>query len=136
VVHRDLKPDNVVLAGGDESTDAASGRALLVDFGGVQEALAAGDDGERSLGTTIVGTAGYTPPEQFGGGASTASDMYALGGVVLFLLSGKPPGAFGAARLRVAWEKQVDVSGPLRKLLQGTLEPIAEDRITAQQVWM
>jgi hypothetical protein len=53
---------------------------------------------------------------------------------VLFLLSGRPPSAFGSRRLRVAWENQVDVAGPLKTLLEGTLEPIAEDRLTAQQV--
>ena len=104
----------------------------LVDFGGVQEALSTKD--AAAIGTTIVGTAGYMPPEQFGGAATPASDLYALGGVLLFLLSGRAPAAFGSERLRVAWEAQVDVEGRLRQLLRGLLEPIAEDRVTAAQV--
>ena len=143
MVHRDIKPDNIVLAKSPNDPQAtpssssytatnstgtttasagaavaaavpgapAAGRALLVDFGGVQDALAAahGADSGAAFGTTIVGTAGFTPPEQFGGGATPASDIYALGGVVLYLLSGKTPGAFGSARLRVAWEDAVQV---------------------------
>ena len=138
MVHSDIKPDNIVLAnsGADASTGdgdsvAKGGTARLVDFGGVQDVLADGD--AASLGTTIVGTAGFTPPEQFGGAASAASDMYALGGVVLYLLSGRSPGSFGSARLRVAWEDKVQVTGPLRALLRGALEPIAEDRPTARE---
>ena len=94
-MHRDIKPDNIVLASAADSASADSApRPLLVDFGGVQDVLtnappddddsnsnsnARGDSwgGNVPLGTTIVGTAGYTPPEQFGGGASTASDMCA-----------------------------------------------------------
>ena len=137
VVHRDIKPDNIVLANSGADCDASTSgndavaTARLVDFGGVQDVLADGDAG--SFGTTVVGTAGFTPPEQFGGAASAASDMYALGGVVLYLLSGRSPGSFGSARLRVAWEDKVEVTGPLQALLRGALEPIAEDRPTARQ---
>ena len=127
MIHRDIKPENIVLEGG-----AAGGRVRLVDFGGVQGALATAD--AAALGSTVIGTAGYMPPEQFGGAATPASDLYALGAVLLFLLSGRPPSSFPNERLRVAWERDVDVSGPLRTLLRGLLEPIAEDRITAAQV--
>ena len=40
------------------------------------------------MGTTVVGTYGYMAPEQFRGAASPASDLYGLGGTLLFLLSG------------------------------------------------
>ncbi len=40
------------------------------------------------MGTTIIGTYGYMAPEQFRGAAQPASDLYALGGTLLFLLSG------------------------------------------------
>ena len=42
------------------------------------------------MGTTIIGTYGYMAPEQFRGAAQPASDLYALGGTLLFLLSGTP----------------------------------------------
>lgn len=49
------------------------------------QAAAAGASG---IGTTVVGTYGYMAPEQFRGAASPASDLYGLGGTLLFLLSG------------------------------------------------
>lgn len=42
----------------------------------------------RGIGTTMVGTSGYMAPEQFRGWAQPASDLYGLGGTLLFLLSG------------------------------------------------
>lgn len=41
-----------------------------------------------AMGSTIVGTYGYMAPEQFRGAAQPASDLYALGATLLFLLSG------------------------------------------------
>ena len=76
-----MKAENIVLEGG-----AAGGRVYLVDFGGVQ-AAAAGD--ALQTGSTIIGTYGYMAPEQFRGQATPASDLYGLGGTLLFLLSGK-----------------------------------------------
>ena len=79
-MRRDVKAENIVLEGG-----AAGGRVYLVDFGGVQ-AAAAGD--ALQTGSTIIGTYGYMAPEQFRGQATPASDLYGLGGTLLFLLSG------------------------------------------------
>lgn len=132
VIHRDLKPENVILEQGQPG-----GRVLLVDFGGVQEATAASADpagGAPPLGSTIIGTAGYMPPEQFAGAASPASDLYALGGVLLFLLSGRTPGQFKSERLRVSFEREVEVGARMSALLAALLDPIAEDRPTASQV--
>jgi eukaryotic-like serine/threonine-protein kinase len=47
--------------------------------------------GEMSQGSTIVGTYGYMAPEQFQGAAIPASDSYALGGTLLYLMSGTAP---------------------------------------------
>lgn len=79
-MHRDVKAENIVLEGGK-----AGGRVYLVDFGGVQ-AAAAGD--ALQTGSTIIGTYGYMAPEQFRGQATPASDLYGLGGTLLFALSG------------------------------------------------
>ena len=78
---RDVKPENIVLEGGK-----VGGRVFLVDFGGVQAVASTEAFG---LGSTVIGTYGYMAPEAFRGVAQPASDLYALGGTLLYLLSGK-----------------------------------------------
>lgn len=77
VIHRDLKPGNLIWA--------PEGRLHLVDFGSVQGLL--NPDG----GSTVVGTFGYMPPEQFSDQCVPASDLYALGATLAHLLTGRYP---------------------------------------------
>jgi eukaryotic-like serine/threonine-protein kinase len=84
VVHRDVKPENVLL-------DEVTGRALLVDFG-IARAVAV-DAGGSSTGQGVaVGTPAYMSPEQATGEeVDTRSDLYALGVVGYEMLAGHPP---------------------------------------------
>jgi len=75
VIHRDIKPSNVMFR--TEGDDAP----VLVDFDSV-----AAPEGRRS-GLTIVGTPGYTAPEQFAGDASPSTDVYSLGATMLFVVT-------------------------------------------------
>lgn len=93
VVHRDLKPGNVLVA--------EDGTVKLLDFG-IARILA---ETEGATLTEAILTPEYAAPEQFEGRrATTATDVYALGALLFELLTGRPPwsggGTFsGAARL-------------------------------------
>ena len=80
LVHRDIKPGNLLLAPG--------GVVKITDFG---IAHAAGSAPVTSTGQ-LVGTPGYLPPERaMGGSATPVSDLYALGVVAYECLAGSPP---------------------------------------------
>jgi serine/threonine-protein kinase len=84
VVHRDVKPENVLL-------DVTSGRALLADFG-IARAVAAEAGGSTTGQGVAVGTPAYMSPEQAAGEEiDTRSDLYALGIVAYEMLAGHPP---------------------------------------------
>ncbi len=89
VVHRDLKPDNIML-----SPDGITIR--LIDFG---TARALGKTSkERSVPKTKVFTEGYAPPEQVIGKPEPRSDLFALAGTLYHLATGKAPEGFFTAR--------------------------------------
>ncbi|MEA2476900.1 MAG: eukaryotic-like serine/threonine-protein kinase [Actinomycetota bacterium] len=80
VIHRDVKPGNVIVSDGD--------RVKVTDFG---IARAVGDSTLTATGT-LLGTAHYISPEQAAGRpAEPASDIYAAGIVVFEMLTGAPP---------------------------------------------
>src|SRR5207237_1102448 len=81
VVHRDVKPDNILL-------DAATGRALVSEWGTARVGGGTGSPGPWE----VVGTADYMSPEQAGGlGVDARSDIYSLGVVGYYALSGRLP---------------------------------------------
>jgi serine/threonine-protein kinase len=102
LVHRDVKPGNVIVAtlGGQPDT------AKLLDFGLVQD-LSTAADGRLTRAGVVLGTPAYMCPEQAGGGGAVDArgDVYSLGAVAFFALSGRPPferetvGQFIAAHL-------------------------------------
>ena len=94
VVHRDVKPENILLSGG---------QALLADFGVARAPSRQGSDTLTSIGTTL-GTPAYMSPEQASGDRDLdgRSDLYALGCVAHELLSGAPPFAGANAMATIA----------------------------------
>ncbi|MDE3215200.1 MAG: serine/threonine protein kinase, partial [Gemmatimonadota bacterium] len=89
VVHRDIKPDNILL-------DADSGRPMVTDFG-IARAVSDGDSRLTATGMAI-GTPAYMSPEQAAGERviDGRSDIYALGIVAYQMLAGEPPFSAGS----------------------------------------
>lgn len=100
LVHRDIKPGNVV--------HADDGRVRVVDFGITQLGEATG--GQALTATnTVMGTAEYLAPEQaLGQRVDGRADLYALGCVLFALLAGRPPFSAGS---------------PVATVMQHTSEP-------------
>ncbi len=90
VVHRDIKPDNILL-------DAVSGRPMVTDFGIARAMDSTGDSRLTATGMAI-GTPAYMSPEQAAGEREIdgRSDIYSLGILGYQMLVGEPPFAAGS----------------------------------------
>jgi eukaryotic-like serine/threonine-protein kinase len=89
LVHRDLKPGNIMLARRD---DDGGVNVKVIDFG-LAKAISSAEQMELTCGG-FVGTPAFASPEQFEGGAIDArSDIYALGVTLWFALTGRLPSA-------------------------------------------
>ena len=100
VVHRDVKPDNILLERG-------TGRALVTDFGIAQVTDPAGFTAARE----VLGTAEFMSPEQASGErVDERSDIYSLGVVAYYMLSGRLP--FEGATVAATLAKQITQAAP------------------------
>jgi serine/threonine protein kinase len=130
VVHRDVKPENVLI-------EAGSGTARLTDFG-----IARIVDGpRRTRATRIVGTPDYLAPEVIEGcPPGPPVDVYALGTLMFELLTGWTPfggGHPGAVLRRHVTETPPEIPGmpePLAEILRSCLSKAPAARLTAAEV--
>jgi len=118
VLHRDLKPGNILLND--------RGEPLVSDFG-LAKLLDGNNDLTRSL--TTFGTAGFIAPEQANGAAADftpAADVYSLGAVLFNVLAGRPPflGSNPVSVIRQASETQAPKLRSLAPSLDRDLETI------------
>ncbi|BAZ01380.1 serine/threonine kinase [Tolypothrix tenuis PCC 7101] len=85
IIHRDIKPDNIILRARDN-------KPVLIDFGAVRETMGTVLNSQGNPTSSIViGTPGYMPSEQAMGRPVFSSDLYSLGMTAIYLLTGKQP---------------------------------------------
>ncbi|NES76937.1 MULTISPECIES: serine/threonine-protein kinase [Okeania] len=116
IIHRDIKPENIILQ--------PDGQVFLVDFGAVKDIYRQ----TMSFSGTFVGTIGYMPPEQLQGKAYYASDLYSLGGTLLYLLTHRSPDELPQKRMKIDFRSCVKISPEFTDWLEVILEPMWEDR--------
>ncbi len=122
VVFRDIKPSNVMV---DQH-----GHIRLIDFG-IARVFQPGEKG------TMIGTEGYSPPEQYRGEASPAGDLYALGATLHHLLTRRDPRSEAPFSFteRPIREINPDVSPEVEDVINKSLAYDPKDRFqTAQEM--
>ena len=110
ILHRDLKPHNVMV-------DGRNDRPMIADFG-LAKVIESDDELTRS--GEVLGTPSYMPPEQIGDSskAGTSSDIYSLGATLYHILTGRPP--FQAAH----------TLSTMRQVIYE--DPVSPDRLNAE----
>ena len=114
IVHRDVKPSNIMLTPG--------GEVKVLDFG----IAAAADETHSTTGSGLYATVAYVSPERVAGEPATpASDVYSLGAVLYELLCGRPPFP-GSSPALVARAHLHDQPVPVRQLAPWVPARLAE----------
>ena len=83
LVHRDIKPENIMIS----EYDILLPKIKIVDFGGGKRINPA-----HLSDTTVVGTLGYQAPESISSGTTNRSDIYSIGCLLNYMLTGQEPG--------------------------------------------
>lgn len=113
VIHRDIKPDNLIRRQGD-------GKIVLIDFGAVKQISTQVVNAQGQTRMTVgIGTPGYMPSEQSRGSPRFSSDIYAVGMIAIQALTGLMPHELqeDVQTAEILWRHLVAVSPQLAEIL-------------------
>jgi outer membrane protein assembly factor BamB len=120
IIFRDMKPSNVMIN--------QQGHIMLVDFG-IAKVFKTGQKG------TMIGTEGYSPPEQYRGEATISADIYALGATIHHLLTRRDPRLEAPFTFHERPVRQINVvvSAELEAVVNSALQYNPQDRFPSAQ---
>ena len=118
IIYRDIKPANIMIT--------SDNRAVLIDFG-IARIF------KPKVTGTMIGTQGYSPPEQYRGKTDPRSDIYALGATMHHLVSGKDPQQDAPFSFVPIKELADHISDRLAAIIDKCLEFDMEDRFESAE---
>lgn len=133
IVHRDIKPDNIMLRQRDN-------QPILIDFGAVKETMSTMmRNSGNSTRSIVIGTPGFMPIEQMSGRPMYTSDIYSLGLTAIYVLTGKMPEEIESdpSTGDINWQPYArNVSTQLIDVLNRAIQPSAKDRYPNAQAML
>lgn len=126
LVHRDIKPSNIAISNSGAGRRQVT-QASWLNLGTVQYIQAQRPD-------ALVGTYGYMAPEQVGGQAAFASDLYSLGATLVYLATGCHLGELPRNGLKVRFACSTErLSANFQRWINWLIEPVSGDRPQSAQ---